>query len=640
MLKLTTNDKKITFRFLSLLKRYRRRIIFLMVALFLSIVFSLFSPMLSRELMDQGLMKGNFKVILRVTLMLFFLRQASALLSLWIEKKRLSIVYDFRFRLERQAVHHILAIQADYFHKVGQSELLNQIDVDVNYICSILNTNTLSIIASVFTIAGGIGAAIYIDARLAVLFFSMLPFKYLIIHIHSKQQKKKLNLFLEKSMAYARWFSEVVTGMMDIRIFGLEQKKQEEFTKMDGEKIAAHKSMDALSQYRSLADGTLDAVMNLLIFLIGGMLIVQGELTVGSLYAFLSYSSYIMAPLSSILNLKFILTNVLPSATRFFEFLDREEEQQEVLQKNFEIESLDKKKKEDRTSTTELYRTSFLKTGDKAKENDIKKNEISSDTSFQKLYFFEEASALRDPSAFEIEYRNVFFHYHSETESKQILNDFCLKISAGEKLALIGVNGSGKTTLMRLLLRFYPCQRGSIFLHGQPIELFPLKEYRTLFSVVSQDIYLFNDTIRNNVCMYRDFKEDKVFEVLQEVGLGELVKERGMDFLVGINGAFLSGGQKQKVALARALLHNRPIFLFDEATSNTDIDFEARFRRMLADRLADKIVIMITHNADLLQSASNIVLIEEGRVLCHGSYQELTEKEEQFANWIEKIKNN
>ena len=193
---------------------------------------------------------------------------------------------------------------------------------------------------------------------------------------------------------------------------------------------------------------------------------------------------------------------------------------------------------------------------------------------------------------------------------------------------------------MRLLLRFYPCQRGSIFLHGQPIELFPLKEYRTLFSVVSQDIYLFNDTIRNNVCMYRDFKEDKVFEVLQEVGLGELVKERGMDFLVGINGAFLSGGQKQKVALARALLHNRPIFLFDEATSNTDIDFEARFRRMLADRLADKIVIMITHNADLLQSASNIVLIEEGRVLCHGSYQELTEKEEQFANWIEKIKNN
>ena len=285
MLKLTTNDKKITFRFLSLLKRYRRRIIFLMVALFLSIVFSLFSPMLSRELMDQGLMKGNFKVILRVTLMLFFLRQASALLSLWIEKKRLSIVYDFRFRLERQAVHHILAIQADYFHKVGQSELLNQIDVDVNYICSILNTNTLSIIASVFTIAGGIGAAIYIDARLAVLFFSMLPFKYLIIHIHSKQQKKKLNLFLEKSMAYARWFSEVVTGMMDIRIFGLEQKKQEEFTKMDGEKIAAHKSMDALSQYRSLADGTLDAVMNLLIFLIGGMLIVQGELTVGSLYA-------------------------------------------------------------------------------------------------------------------------------------------------------------------------------------------------------------------------------------------------------------------------------------------------------------------------------------------------------------------
>jgi ATP-binding cassette subfamily B protein/subfamily B ATP-binding cassette protein MsbA len=585
---LTASDRKTTLRFLGLLKRYRGKIAFLMIALLISILLSLFSPMISRKLMDEGLVRGDFKVILKMILLLFAFRQISILLSLWIERKRLGIVYDFRFRLERQAIDHLLAVKADYFNQVGQSELLNQIDVDVNYICSILNTNTLSIISSIFTIVGGIGAAVYMDARLALLFFSMLPLKYLIIHIHSKFQKKKLNLFLEKNIAYARWFSEIVTGMTDIRIFGLEKKKQEEFVKMDGEKIAAHKDMDVLSQYRSLADGTLDAVLNLLIFLIGGIFIVRGELTVGSLYAFLSYSSYVMAPLSSILNLKFILTNVLPSATRFFEFLDRAEE-----------------------------------TGDGAK-NKWKKNNLLA----------EEADPL------DINFCNVVFHYNNiEGEKKEVLNGIHLKIREGEKLALIGRNGSGKTTLVKLLLRFYKSQDGSIFLADREIEEIPLKEYRELFSVVSQEIYLFNDTIRNNVCMYRDFSEDAIRAVLDEVGLSEMVSERGMDFLVGINGALLSGGQKQKVALARALLHDRPVFIFDEATSNTDIDFELRFRRMLNSRLARKTIIMITHNIDLLQAADHIVLMGEGRILCEGSYEDLRGGDEKFASWLEQNEN-
>ena len=156
---LTASDRKTTLRFLGLLKRYRGEIAFLMIALLISILLSLFSPMISRKLMDEGLVRGDFKVILKMILLLFAFRQISILLSLWIERKRLGIVYDFRFRLERQAIDHLLAVKADYFHQVGQSELLNQIDVDVNYICSILNMNTLSIISSIFTIVGGIGAA-------------------------------------------------------------------------------------------------------------------------------------------------------------------------------------------------------------------------------------------------------------------------------------------------------------------------------------------------------------------------------------------------------------------------------------------------------------------------------------------------
>ena len=197
-----------------------------------------------------------------------------------------------------------------------------------------------------------------------------------------------------------------------------------------------------------------------------------------------------------------------------------------------------------------------------------------------------------------------------------MVRGLCLRIPGGEKVALIGKNGCGKSTVVQLLLRLYDCGSGDIRLLGTQISSFKIKEYRRLFSVVSQQIYLFNDTIRNNIRMCGDFDDGAIRKVLDEVGLGGLVKERGLDFVVGINGSCLSGGQKQKIALARALLHNRPIFIFDEATSNTDIDFEVRFRQMLRERLADKTVILVTHNAELLREADRVVWMEDGRVFC------------------------
>ena len=572
---MTTGDKKTIFRFLGLLKKYRGKIVFLMLALLCSIFLSLFSPILSRKLMDDGLMKRDFKVILKMILILFAFRQISILLSLWIERKRLGIVYDFRFHLEKQAIDHILAIKADYFHKVGQSELLSQIDVDVNYICSILNTNTLSIISSIFTIVGGIGAAVYMDFRLALLFFSMLPFKYLIIHIHSKFQKKKLNLFLEKNIAYARWFSEVVTGMTDIRIFGLERKKQEEFVKMDGEKIAAHRDMDALSQYRSLADGTLDALLNLLIFLIGGIFIVRGELTVGSLYAFLSYSSYVMAPLSSILNLKFILTNVLPSATRFFEFLDQTEE--DTMEGEQEIKF------------------------PLAEEVLQKKN-------------------FPGENSLDIEFRHVLFCYNAEEKEKKVLNGVDLNIPEGEKLALIGRNGSGKTTLIKLLLRFYSCQDGSILLDGHEIEKIPLKEYRGLFSVVSQEIYLFNDTIRNNIAFgveKENIEDKKVWEALEQAQLSDFIKAlpEGLDTMIGERGVRFSGGQRQRVAIARALYSNPAILVLDEATSALDNETEEAVIQAIESLQGHKTLIIIAHRLSTVRNCDLIFEIKDGKAM-------------------------
>lgn len=287
-----------------------------------------------------------------------------------------------------------------------------------------------------------------------------------------------------------------------------------------------------------------------------------------------------------------ILTGILPSAARFFEFLDQKEESN---------------------------------------------CDIIEDTSESEIYIYNKRKEISCVP--EIEYQNVFFSYGQEPEQKNVINGLNLCIPSGEKLALIGRNGCGKTTLINLLLRLDEIADGDILVDGKKISEFDLREYRKLFSVVSQQIYLFNDTIRNNICMYQQFDEAEILTVLEEVGLGELIRERGLDFIVGINGTSLSGGQKQKIALARALLHNRPIFIFDEATSNTDIDFEMRFRRMLKDRLIKKTVIFITHNADLLREADQIVLMEEGEVICAGAYDTLLAGSKAFAELMEQYKN-
>lgn len=352
------------------------------------------------------------------------------------------------------------------------------------------------------------------------------------------------------------------------------------FEVFDGEKIKSHKNMDILLQYRKVADGTLDAILNLRIFVVGGIFLVRGELTVGSLYAMISYTSYVLNPLSSILNLKLVLTNILPSAARFFEFMDQEEEQEEGSEVPFALKNF----------------------------------------------------------CTDIECKDIFFRYQAETAKKDVIQGLCLKIRQGEKIALIGQNGCGKTTLVHLLLRLYDCKDGCIRMGGEDVSKFNRREYRKLFSVVSQQIYLFHDTIRNNICMSQEFPEEAVRAVIDQVGLGKLLAERGLDDMVGINGSRLSGGQKQKIALARALLYNRPIFIFDEATSNTDIDFEVRFRRMLKEELVGKTVILVTHNAELLREADRIVWIGEGKVSCEGSYEELLEHNAEFSGLIEQYR--
>lgn len=182
-----------------------------------------------------------------------------------------------------------------------------------------------------------------------------------------------------------------------------------------------------------------------------------------------------------------------------------------------------------------------------------------------------------------------------------MINDICLEIKEKEKIILIGKNGCGKTTFINTLLRFYDNISGVIKIDNVNIKDIDLNYYRDLFSVVSQDIYLFNDTIKNNICLYEEIPNEKIEQVLIDTNLQDFISKFGLDYVVGDNGCMLSGGQKQKIALARALIKDRPILIFDEATSNIDNVSEVYINSLLESKLKDKIVIIITHKINIIK---------------------------------------
>ena len=179
---------------------------------------------------------------------------------------------------------------------------------------------------------------------------------------------------------------------------------------------------------------------------------------------------------------------------------------------------------------------------------------------------------------------------------RTVVNDVSINVKQGEIVGLLGPNGAGKTTLVNLILRLLYPEGGTITCNGNKLDHYNMSSYRELFSVVPQNVYLFNMSLKDNICLYKEVDDEKLNSVIKLVKLDDLVSERGLDINVGENGAMLSGGQKQKIAIARALILDRPVIIFDEATSNLDRDTVDIITEMFGTTLKDKTIICITHS--------------------------------------------
>lgn len=545
------SNKEAVWKLLALLKNYKKVIAVIVGCLFLSTGLNLCVPLISRQIMDDGFIGGNRERLIKLVLCSLLIYFISSVIDMIKEKKRIDISAKIQYSLSEESFSHLMKTKVSYFSNKNYAEILDNINVDIRNMTSIADEGVFFVVTQAFSMTGGVIGLFILDYRMSILVLLFIPIKYLLMKYFAKQRKKVMDAFIMDSQRYANWFGDTVGGVREVKLFGIFDSKHKEFAEKQKEVVQKQKRLNILSQWNNFTDTMLVQILVTLIYIVGSNLVFQLQLSVGSVFAFITYSTYVTGPISAILNIGYLLSGIIPSTKRYYEFMDMEEEEWE-----------------------------------------------------------KEYTAV--PRFGDIEFQQVFFAYEKD---KPVLENVNFTFPKGSKTALIGKNGSGKSTIIDLLLRIYEPTQGQILLAGERISDMPLAEYRDMISVVSQDIYLFNDTIRNNICLYKQVDEHLVLDACKDSGLSEFMEEVSLDYSVGQNGVMLSGGQKQKIALARALVHDRPIVVFDEATSNTDAYSEQQIHALLHTRLSDKTVIVITHKKGILSEVDQIEVLDSEKYL-------------------------
>lgn len=529
----------------------------------------LFNGVISKYTGGAGI---NFTKIGKILLFLLALYICSAIFSYIQGIIMTNISQKLAYRLRKEVSKKINKLPMKFYDNKTHGEILSVITNDIDTLSQNLNIEATQVISSVATIIGILIMMFSIDWIMTLVALLTLPLSIVIIAFIMKKSQGYFKSQQDYLADVNGEVEEMFSNQSVIRVFNAENKMISKF-EYDNNKLAdvAWKS--------NFVSGLMHPIMNfvgnlgyVVIAILGSYFAIIGRITVGNIQSFIQYTKNFTNPIAQIAQISNMLQSMVAASERVFEFLDEEEEKE-------------KNKK-------------FIPT-----------NKIEGS----------------------VEFKNVKFGYNQD---KIIINDFSAKVKPGQKIAIVGPTGAGKTTIVKLLMRFYDLNSGKILVDGHNINDYRKEDIRGLFGMVLQDTWLFNGTIMENIRYGRlEATDDEVIEACKMAHVHHFIQTLpdGYNMILNEETTNISGGQKQLLTIARAILADPKILILDEATSSVDTRTEILIQKAMDKLMEGRTSFIIAHRLSTIKNADLILVMDSGDIVEQGTHEELLKKNGFYA---------
>ncbi len=560
--------KELLIRVFSYLKPYWKHLLLVIVCIAAASFCSLLPSILTGKIIDEGLVKGDLRALVFYILMSLAVTLGSNLIGVAESYINTWIAQHITFDMRNQMFSHLQKMSQRFFTTNNQGDIITRMTSDIDGVQQVITNTFTSILSNVITLVIALIAMFQKNWILALIGIVVVPLFTLPTRKAGKTRWKYANESQACNDEINGILNETlsVSGQLLSKLYGKEKYEYERYENANGRMIRLNIRERMAGRWFFVILSTFTSIGPMLIYFVGGLLMIKygHNLTIGDITVLVALLGRMYMPVNSLLNIQVDWIRSMALFTRIFEYFDIPVEIQNAPD-----------------------------------------------------------AVIPAHTEGNLVFDHVTFGYEPE---RTVLKDICFTLKAGRSIAIVGPSGSGKSTIINLIPRLYDVGSGSVTLDGTDVRKLDLEYLRSQVGVVSQETYLFNGSIRDNLLYARpDATEADMEEALKKANIWEFVQNQpeGLDSMVGNRGLKLSGGEKQRLSIARVLLKNPTIFIFDEATSALDSISEQKIQDAIDPIIRSRTSILIAHRLSTILAADEILVVRDGQIVERGQHKDL-----------------
>ncbi|MBQ1661244.1 MAG: ABC transporter ATP-binding protein [Treponema sp.] len=560
-------------RIFSWLRPYWKQLLVVFIAISVSSTCSLLPSVLTGKIIDEGLIGKNLRALIILILLSFGVTLGANLIGVLESFMNTWIAQHITFDMRNKMYQHLQKMSQKFFTTNNQGDIITRMTSDISGVQQIITGTLSSIFSNSITLIVALVAMYQKNWMLATLGVLIIPLFVIPTRTAGKARwsltrdaqacNDEMNGILNETLS--------VSGQLLVKLFGKETVEYKRYEDVNRRMIKLNVKESMAGRWFRVILGTFASIGPMVLYLVGGLLIMKTDstITVGDITVFVALLGKMYGPVNQLLNIQVDWIKSMAMFTRIFEYFDMPVE---------------------------------IENAPDAIVPDSDPNHVVNG---------------------EIEFRDVDFSYNPE---RKILDDVSFKLKSGDCIAIVGPSGSGKSTLINLIPRLYDVDSGSVLFDGTDVRKLDLAFLRRNIGIVSQETYLFNGSIRDNLLYAKpDATEEELIEACKKANIYDFIssQETGFDTMVGNRGLKLSGGEKQRISIARVLLKDPALLIFDEATSALDSISESKIQEAIDPLVEERTSILIAHRLSTILAADEILVIKDGKIAERGTHENL-----------------